>query len=161
FESFIHLGGAITGISDVTLRSTAALARPGSASSSTAERYTIPHTSLAEKVRFLKVEMIEVMLYGYVTWILLVNDFGALRQAHRGFLLRCIHKPTSTRRTPDYHMLPYREFIERTGCDCIEATVRGRILPYPGRVARTHNERLPNIVMRGEMAGGKRKAGQT
>ena len=31
---------------------------------------------------------------------------------------------------------------------------------YAGRVARMHDGRLPNIVMRGEMAGGKRKRGQ-
>ena len=34
------------------------------------------------------------------------------------------------------------------------------ILHYAGRVARMHDDRLPNIVMRGEMVGGKRKRGQ-
>ena len=35
-----------------------------------------------------------------------------------------------------------------------------RILHYAGRVTRMHDDRLPNIVMRGEMVGGKRKRGQ-
>ena len=35
-----------------------------------------------------------------------------------------------------------------------------RILHYAGRVARMHDDRLPNIVMQGEMVGGKRKRGQ-
>ena len=39
---------------------------------------------------------------------------------------------------------------------CIEATVMKRILHYAGRAARMHDDRLPNIVMRGEMVGGKR-----
>ncbi|CAM9546071.1 unnamed protein product, partial [Ascophyllum nodosum] len=52
------------------------------------------------------------------------------------------------------------EVLLRTDCECIEATVMKRILHYAGRVARMHDDRLPNIVMRGEMVGGKRKRGQ-
>ena len=44
--------------------------------------------------------------------------------------------------------------------ECIEATVMKRILHYTGRVARMHDDRLPNIVMRGEMVGGESKRGQ-
>ena len=55
-----------------------------------------------------------------------------------------------------YHMLSYLEVLLRTDCECIEATVMKRILHYAGRVARMHDDRLPNIVMRGEMVGGKR-----
>ena len=57
-------------------------------------------------------------------------------------------------------MLSYLEVLLRTDCECIEATVMKRILHYAGRVARMHDDRLPNIVMRGEMVGGKRKRGQ-
>ena len=58
-------------------------------------------------------------------------------------------------------MLSYLEVLLRTDCECIEATVmKKRILHYAGRVARMHDDRLPKIVMRGEMVGGKRKRGQ-
>ena len=109
---------------------------------------------------YINTEVLEVMLYGCVTWTLSPGDFDKLREAHRGMLLRCLNAYTSTRAAPDYHMLSYLEVLLRTDCECIEATVMKRILHYAGRVARMHDDRLPNIVMRGEMVGGKRKRGQ-
>ncbi|CAM9660743.1 unnamed protein product, partial [Sphacelaria rigidula] len=94
------------------------------------------------------------MLYGYVTWAIAHDDFGALRETHRGFLLRCLNKHT-------YHMLPYHEVLERTTCECIEATVMKRNLLHAGRIVRMHDERLPNIAMRGVMFGGKTRAGRS
>lgn len=39
-------------------------------------------------------------------------------------LLRCLTEYIATRSAPDYrNMLPYREVLKRTGCECIEATV--------------------------------------
>ena len=122
--------------------------------------YDNPYIAVADKVRFLEAEVLEVMLYGCVTWTLSPGDFDKLREAHRGMLLRCLNAYTSTRAAPDYHMLSYLEVLLRTDCECIEATVMKRILHYAGRVARMHDDRLPNIVMRGEMVGGKRKRGQ-
>ena len=117
--------------------------------------YDNPYIAVADKVRFLKAEVLEVMLYGCVTWTLSPGDFDKLREAPRGVLLRCLNAYTSTRAAPDYHMLSYLEFFLRTDCDCIEATVMKRILHYAGRVARMHDDRLPNTVMRGEMVGGR------
>ena len=122
--------------------------------------YDNPYIAVADKVRFPKAEVLEVMLYGCVTWTLSPGDFDKLREAHRGMLLRCLNAYTSTRAAPDYYMLSYLEVLLRTDCECIEATVMTRILHYAGRVARMHDDRLPNIVMRGEMVGGKRKRGQ-
>ena len=109
--------------------------------------YDSPYIAVADKVRFLKAEVLEVMLYGCVTWTLSPGDFDKLREAHRGMLLKCLNAYTSTRAAPDYHMLSYLEVLLRTDCECIEATVMKRILHYAGRVARMHNDRLPNIVM--------------
>ena len=122
--------------------------------------YDNTYIAVADKVRFLKAEVLEVMLYGCVTWTLSPSHFDKLREAHRGMLLRCLNAYTSTRAAPDYHMLSYLEVLLRTDCECIEATVMKRVLHYAGRVARVHDDRLPNIVMRGEMVGGKRKRGQ-
>ncbi|CAM9757586.1 unnamed protein product, partial [Sphacelaria rigidula] len=96
---------------------------------------------------------------GYVTWTTAHGNFGALRDAHRGSLLRCLNKHTSSRSAPDCHMLPYHEALERTSCECIETTVMRRTLLHPGRVTRMRDERLPNIVMRGIMIGGQTRAG--
>ena len=122
--------------------------------------YDNTYFAVADKVRFLKAEVLEVMLYGCVTWTLSPGDFDKLREAHRGMLLRCHNAYTSMRAAPDYHMLSYLEVLLRTDCECIEATVMKRILHYAGRVARMHDNRLPNIVMFGEMVGGKRKRDQ-
>ena len=85
--------------------------------------YDNPYIAVADKVRFLKAEVLEVMLYGCVTWTLSPGDFDKLREAHRGMLLRCLNAYTSTRAAPDYHMLSYLEVLLRTDCECIEATV--------------------------------------
>ncbi|CAN0105448.1 unnamed protein product, partial [Sphacelaria rigidula] len=124
------------------------------------EVYNNPYIALATKVCLLKTEVIEVMLYGCVTWTIAHDNFGAVREAHRGFLLRCLNKHTSSRSASDYHMLPYHEILERTSCECIEATMMKRTPLHAGRVVRMHNEHLPNIVMRGVMVGGKTRAGQ-
>ena len=98
--------------------------------------YDNPYIAVADKVRFLKAEVHQVMFYGCVTWTLSPGDFDKLREAHRGMLLRCLNAYTSTRAAPDYHMLSYLEVLLRTDCECIEATVVKRILHYAGRVAR-------------------------
>ena len=108
---------------------------------------------IADKVRFPKAEVLEVMLYGCVTWTLSPGDFDKLREAHPGMLPRCLNAYTSTRAAPDYHMLSCLEVLLRTDCECIEATVMKHILHYAGRVARMHDDRLSNIVMRGWSGG--------
>lgn len=79
--------------------------------------------ALAEKIRSLKAEVIEVMLYGRVIWGLSPNRFDPLREAYRGFLLRCPNEHTVTRSAPDHHMMPYHKVLERTDCDCIGTIV--------------------------------------
>ena len=115
--------------------------------------YDNPYIAVADKVRFLKAEVLEVMLYGCVTWTLSPGDFDKLREAHRGMLLRCLNAYTSTRAAPDYHMLSYLEVLLRTDCECIEATVMKRIFHYAGRVARMHDDRLPKYEVK--WSGGR------
>ena len=100
-------------------------------------------------------EVLEVMLYGCVTWTLSPGDFDKLREAHRGMLLRCLNAYTSTRAAPDYHMLSYLEVLLRTNCECIEATVMKRILHYAGRVARMHDGRLPTSSCEAKWSEGR------
>ena len=56
--------------------------------------YDNPYIAVADKVRFPKAEVLEVMLYGCVTWTLSPGDFDKLREAHRGMLLRCLNAYT-------------------------------------------------------------------
>ena len=101
--------------------------------------YDNQYIDLTTKINLLKTEVIEVMLYGCATWTIAPDKFGALREAHRGFLLRCLNKYTSTRQAPDYHMLPYHTVLEQTRCESIEATVMKRILLHAGQVVRMND----------------------
>ncbi|CAM9951989.1 unnamed protein product, partial [Sphacelaria rigidula] len=112
-------------------------------------------------VHLLKTEVIEIMLYGCVTWAITHDTFRALREVHQEFLLSCLNKHTSSRSAPDYHMLlPYHEVLERTSCECIKATVIKRTLLHADRVGCMHDEPLPSIFMQGVMVGGKTRAGR-
>lgn len=77
-----------------------------------------------------------------------------------GFLLSCFSQHTPSRNAPDCHVLPCREVIERTGFECIEATVMSRILLHIGNAVRIRDERLSDIVMRGVMVRRKTTAGR-
>ena len=74
-------------------------------------------STITIKCPILKAEVLEVMLYGCVTWTLSPGDFDKLREAHRGMLLECLNVYTSTRAAPDYHMLSYLEVLLRTDCE--------------------------------------------
>lgn len=56
-------------------------------------------------------------------------------------------------------MLPYREVLEGTSCEFIEATAMRQTLLRAGHVVSMHDERLPNTVTRGVMVGGRDEAG--
>ena len=57
-------------------------------------------------------------------------------------------------------MLPFHTVLEQTRCESIEATVMKRILLHAGQVVPMNDDRLPNIVMRGVMVGGKTRVGR-
>lgn len=85
--------------------------------------YNNKYIALADKARFLKAEMIEGMLYGCVTWTLSPNGMGTLRKTHhRELLLRQCQRVHVHTHRPEYDMLSYHEDLNRTSCECIEAT---------------------------------------
>ncbi|CAM9812571.1 unnamed protein product [Sphacelaria rigidula] len=97
------------------------------------------------------------MLHGRVTWTIAHDNFDALREAQREPLLRYLNTHASSLSALDHHMLPYHEVLQKTGCQCIKATVMRGILLHAGHVVRMHDERLPNNMHR-VMVGGTRKA---
>ena len=54
------------------------------------ELYDRPSPPLELKIRMLKAEVLETMLYGCVTWGPRACHYDALRRAHHSFLTRCI-----------------------------------------------------------------------
>ena len=108
------------------------------------------------KVRMLKAEVIETLLYGCVTWSPNKPDYDRLRQVHHSMLLRCLGCRKQKR---EDHTLSYANALAKTNSESIEATVRRRRILFAGFVARMREERLPQRVMFGELVGGKGYSG--
>ena len=56
----------------------------------TLELYNQPSAPLEPKIRMVRAEVLEKMLYGCVTWSPRACHYDTLRQAHHSFLTRCI-----------------------------------------------------------------------
>ena len=117
----------------------------------TLELYDRPSAPLELKIRMLRAEVLETMLYGCVTWSPRACHYDTLRRAHHRFLTRCIgwrkHKRAD-------HPISYLDTLLKTGSESIEATLRGRRILFAGFVARMEDTRLSKCVMFGEMVGG-------
>ena len=103
------------------------------------------------KVRLLKTDVMETLLYGCVTWALGLEHFAKLRTAHHNLLQMII---TFQRRQRTDHCMSYAKALKKAQCDNVETTIRKRRLLFAGAVQRTTNKRLTHRVMFGTMAGG-------
>ena len=103
------------------------------------------------KVRLLKTEVMETLLYGCVTWALGLEHFAKLRTARHNLLRRIID---FQRRQRTDHRMSYAKTLKKAQCESVETTIRKRRLLFAGAVQRTTNERLTHRVMLGAMAGG-------
>ena len=110
------------------------------------------HAPFMLKVRLLKTEVMETLLYGYVTWALGVEQIAILRTAHHNLLLRIIG---FQRRQRTDHRMSYGKALKKAQCERVETTIRKRrLLLFAGSVQRTTSERLTYRVVFGTMAGG-------
>ena len=109
------------------------------------------------KVRLLKAEVVETLLYGCMTWSPKKPDCDRLRRVHRSMLLRCLGW---RKRKRDDHTLLYADALAKTASESIEAMVgKRRMIQFSGHIARMGQERLPNRVMFGEFVRGKGYSG--
>ena len=99
----------------------------------------------------LRVEVLETMLYGCVTWSPRACHYDTLRRARHRFLTRCIGWQKHNRAD---HPISYLDALIKTGSESIEETLRRRRILFAGFVARMEDTRLPKCVMFGEMVGG-------
>ena len=110
-----------------------------------------PGVRLRLKVRLLKAEVVETLLYGCMTWSSNKRDYDRLRRVHHSMLLRCIGW---RKRKPDDHTLSYADALAEEASESIEAIVRKRRVFFAGVVARMGEERLPQRVVFGELVRG-------
>ena len=104
------------------------------------EIYDHPGMRLRLKVRLLKAEVVETLLYGCMTRSPKKPDYDRLRQVHRSMLLRCLGWRNRKR---DDHTLSYADAIAKTDSESVEAIVCKRKILFAGFVARMGEERLP------------------
>ena len=116
----------------------------------TLELYDRPSILLELKTRMLRAELLEIMLYGCVTWCPRACHYDTLRRAHHRFLTLCIGWRKHNRVD---HPISYLDMLVKTGSESIEATLRRRRILFAGFVARMEDTRLPKCVLLGEMVG--------
>ena len=104
------------------------------------------------KVRLLKAEVVETLLYGCMTWSPKKPDYDRLRRVHRSMLLRCLGW---RKRKRDDHTLSYADALAQSDCESVEVIVRKRRILCAGFVARMGEERLPQRVTFGEFVADK------
>ena len=150
---FVYLGGAITADSDLSIEIMRRLWRAWACFQRyKMEIYDRPSVRLRLKVRLLKVEVVETLLYGCTTWSPNKPDYDMLRWVHHSMLLRCLGW---RKRNRDDHTLSYADAPAKTASESIEAIVRKRRILFAGFVARMGEQRLPQRVMFVEFVGGK------
>ena len=73
----------------------------------------------ALKLRMLKAEVMETLLYGCVTWTLGKEHFAELRTAHHRFLLRITG--FQCRQRTD-HLMSYDKALKKAQCESMRAS---------------------------------------
>ena len=90
-HDFLYLGGNVITTPTCPSRSTGALATPGAVSGRILSNCTTDRAPPVElKIRMLKAEVLETMLYSCVTWSPRACHYDTLRGARHSFLTRSI-----------------------------------------------------------------------
>ena len=156
-HDFVYLGGNVNHDADLSIEVDRRIRNAWcSLRKYSLELYDRPSAPLELKIRMLKAEVLEAMLYGCVTWSPRSCHYDALRRAHHNLLTRCIGWRKHSR---THHPISYFDTLVKTGSESIEATLRKRRILFAGFVARMEDTRLPKCVMFGELVGGAVPAG--
>ena len=119
-NDFVCLGGNVNHNAELSIKVDRCLHKAWcSFRKYTLELYDRPSVPLELKIRMLRAEVLETMLYDCVTWSPRACHYDTLRRAHHRFLTHCIgwrkHKRTD-------HPTSYPDTLIKTGSESIEAT---------------------------------------
>ena len=95
----------------------------------TLKLYDRPSASLTLKIRMLRAEVVETIMYGCVTWSPRSCHYDTMRRAHHRFLTRCIDWRKHSRAD---HPISYLDTLIKTGSESIEATLPWRRILFTG-----------------------------
>ena len=93
--------------------------------------YDRPGAPLELKIRMLRVEVLETLLYGCVTWSPRACHYDTLRRAHHRFLICCIGWRKHNRAD---HPISSLDTLIKPGSESIAATLRRRWVLFAGFV---------------------------
>ena len=116
------------------------------------ELFDRPRAPWRLKVRLLRAEAMEALLYGCMTWAPRRDHYRLIRRTHHRLLLRVIGYRCER---GTYRQLSYAQALKKTGCQSMEATIRQRRLLFAGATARQPAGRLPKRLMDGKLVGGE------
>ena len=151
-NEFVYLGGNVNHKADLSIEVDRRIRNAWcNFRKYTLELYDRPSAPLELKIRMLKAEVLETILYGCVAWSPRACHCDTLRRAHHRFLTRCIGWRKHNRAN---HPISYLDTLIKTGSESIEATLRRRRILFAGFVARMEGTKFPKCVMFGEMVGG-------
>ena len=154
-QSFTYLGGAVTetpGMSvEIARRTRACWMR---IRQYLRELYDQPKVALSLKIRMVKSEAIEALLYGCSTWTLHQEHYAKLRTVHHRALLRIIG---TQRKRPDHRRTSYNRALEIIRCESIETTLRTSRLFWVETPIRMSGGRLPKRIVFGNLEGAVRR----
>ena len=140
-NEFVYVGGNVNHDADLSIEVDRRIRNAWcSFRKYTLELYDRPSASLELKIRMLRAEVLETMLYDCITWSPRACHYDTLRRAHHRFLTRCIGWRKHNRAD---HPISYLGTLIKTGSESIEATLRRRRILLAGFVARMENTRLP------------------
>jgi hypothetical protein len=104
----------------------------------------------------LQQEIIETLLYGCEAWTTNAEDIAALNSIHYKLLTQTLglwrEKKTDRPRS-------YASILKEYGLWSLETELKMRRLKWAGSVMRMSDDRLPKIMMFGELVAGKRSVG--
>ena len=106
----------------------------------TLELYDRPSAPLELKIRLLRAEILETMLYDCVPWSPRACPYDTLRRAQHRILTRCIGWRKHNHAD---NPISYLDTLIKTGSESIEVTLRRRRILFAGFVVRIKDTRLP------------------
>ena len=119
----------------------------------TLELYDRPSALFELKIRMLRAEVLETIMYGCVTWSPCACHYDTLHRAHHGFLTRCIGWRKHNNRG-DYPISYIWTRLSRRKVRASRRLYAGGGSCFAGLfVVRMEDTRLPKCVMFGEMVG--------
>ena len=154
-NEFVYLGGNVNQNADLSIEVDRRVRNAWcSFRKYTLELYDRPSAPLELKIRMLRAEVPETMLFGCVTWSPRACHYDTLCRAHHRFLTRCIGW-----RKHNYcadHPISYLDTLIKTGSESIEATLRRRRILFVCGICGAHGGYETAEVRNFRRNGGRR-----